>query len=247
MILKAGLPARKKRWQRGLSLLKNRTGHSQQRAELIFGKLKKVRPAIMSPSSVAKRRRNKLRFKAILSLATLLKASPWLNPWNRRRSITARTILNLPKTIYWWVSGSLKHKRPPCWWLISTTAWFYMAKTVSLPQNGGHGPRRNDKTYVPQRQSGYYCIWQRCTAHSTQRTFPIFRLAPIIPTRWPALSWPCPSFKKKASNKQVFMITDGKPSCLKENGESIIWTASASTGASWTSASPRPQPAGEAK
>lgn len=25
--------------------------------------------------------------------------------------------------------------------------------------------------------------------------------------------------KKKASNKQVFMITDGKPSCLKENGE----------------------------
>lgn len=25
--------------------------------------------------------------------------------------------------------------------------------------------------------------------------------------------------KKKASNKQIFMITDGKPSCLKENGE----------------------------
>jgi uncharacterized protein with von Willebrand factor type A (vWA) domain len=25
--------------------------------------------------------------------------------------------------------------------------------------------------------------------------------------------------KKKASNKQIFMITDGKPSCLKENGQ----------------------------
>jgi uncharacterized protein with von Willebrand factor type A (vWA) domain len=25
--------------------------------------------------------------------------------------------------------------------------------------------------------------------------------------------------KKKTSNKQIFMITDGKPSCLKENGE----------------------------
>jgi uncharacterized protein with von Willebrand factor type A (vWA) domain len=24
--------------------------------------------------------------------------------------------------------------------------------------------------------------------------------------------------KKKSSNKQIFMITDGKPSCLKENG-----------------------------
>ena len=83
-------------------------------------------------------------------------------------------------------------------------------------QKSSHGAGRTHQTEIPERHAGYYCFRQRCLANNRKRSaVPECRSLPYQYRSRAGIGHGSAAQTQNA-NKQIFMITDGKPTCLKE-------------------------------